>query len=35
MKTTDKDGKDYGHLLDMNLLNELEFENFMKALDII
>ena len=29
-----KDGKDYSHLLDLNLLTELEFEDFMRALNI-
>ena len=29
------DGKDYSHLLDLNLLIEHEFESFMKSLDIL
>ena len=29
------DGKDYSHLLDLNLLSEHEFEAFMKSLDIL
>jgi len=31
---TEKDGKDYSHLLDLNLLTELEFDGFMRALNM-